>query len=101
MLAPGVGIARTLQSQLRALELHVEQCLLNFEIRHAVQLARQAEPAGGLDQPLGGIELPPAHAVAIVGLKLVVEVVVTLAPGQDRKSTRLNSSHVKSSYAVF
>src|SRR5436309_9569268 len=27
--------------------------------------------------------------------------VIVVAPGEDRKSTRLNSSHVKISYAVF
>src|SRR5690606_40819141 len=39
-------------------------------------------------------------AVALVGWDVVRGVVPTLVP-LDRKSTRLNSSHVKSSYAVF
>src|SRR5690606_41913170 len=41
---------------------------------------QQAQHAGEQHQPAGG---GPVH------------------PGQDRKSTRLNSSHVKISYAVF
>src|SRR5690606_41496487 len=39
-----------------------------------------------------------AHAPAVVG-RLSVDAFVAVIP--DRKSTRLNSSHVKSSYAVF
>src|SRR5690606_39963343 len=45
-----------------------------------------AEPARDLTLPAGALfsRPPPAHAARL-----------------DRKSTRLNSSHVKSSYAVF
>src|SRR6266511_4769546 len=40
---------------------------------------------------------PVSLNAAITGLKFFFEVTL----GQDRKSTRLNSSHVKISYAVF
>src|SRR5690606_40233171 len=39
------------------------------------------------------------EAVLVRGLQL--DAVVGVVGGQDRKSTRLNSSHVKISYAVF
>src|SRR5204863_2871041 len=63
----------------------------------------QAKPVDRL------VEHPPhhvlAHAVAPIRLFLLVEVVRYRARGyfhdQDRKSTRLNSSHVEISYAVF
>src|SRR6266508_6882278 len=38
----------------------------------------------------------PAHTV-----QLIVDLVTGPPPGEDRKSTRLNSSHVAISYAVF
>ena len=37
------------------------------------------------DGPLGGIELVPGDGVAIIGRKLMVEIVVTL-PGSDQSS---------------
>src|SRR5690349_23040067 len=47
----------------------------------------------------------PAESVTDAGGCAVatpcVTVQVTTAPGKDRKSTRLNSSHVENSYAVF
>src|SRR5438874_8641211 len=52
---------------------------------------------------LPGAALAPAVA-AVGDLTAAVrgaEVVVSAAPSQDRKSTRLNSSHVEISYAVF
>src|SRR5690606_39938090 len=36
-----------------------------------------------------------------LGKRLFIKGAVTQLPGRDRKSTRLNSSHVKISYAVF
>src|SRR5436309_9614216 len=44
-----------------------------------------------------------ADGVAAAGLLDAADPVVdaVLEPGEDRKSTRLNSSHVKISYAVF
>src|SRR5690349_24125075 len=49
-------------------------------------------------------ELPVAHALAVARVRQHVrgEAHVLLAAGdEDRKSTRLNSSHVEISYAVF
>src|SRR5690606_41798393 len=52
-----------------------------------------------------GVTLLPSHsAQREILLKSIVGVLVdeaTLLSSTDRKSTRLNSSHVKSSYAVF
>src|SRR5690606_41656332 len=47
--------------------------------------------------PFFGIPQPPEAAPAVEPERLAMVIV----PGLDRKSTRLNSSHVKSSYAVF
>src|SRR5256885_6761564 len=49
---------------------------------------------------------PPADAIVAMGDKinarnLMAEAGVPVAPGADRKSTRLNSSHLVISYAVF
>src|SRR5690606_40933157 len=41
------------------------------------------------------------HTDAVFNVGLAVAAVQVAAPGVDRKSTRLNSSHVKISYAVF
>src|SRR5690606_39773756 len=44
----------------------------------------------------------PAHRLTAFGVKLRLDAVRVLRSElQDRKSTRLNSSHVKISYAVF
>src|SRR5690606_41857744 len=48
--------------------------------------------------PFPVIAYPPAWADGTDGL---VSTDVVLVPDSDRKSTRLNSSHVKISYAVF
>src|SRR5690606_40742684 len=65
-----------------------------------------AETAGAVgeqvEQPVASDAVPlvapvPGGQVPL----LVADVGDALPPVQDRKSTRLNSSHVKSSYAVF
>src|SRR5690606_40699830 len=44
----------------------------------------------------------PAPCLSVDGIAVALEVAVERRIGcQDRKSTRLNSSHVKSSYALF
>src|SRR5690606_40175972 len=45
--------------------------------------------------------IAPAEAAVRVALLLVKEILQVPALDPDRKSTRLNSSHVKISYAVF
>src|SRR3989442_5957260 len=46
--------------------------------------------------------LRPADLGAMAGLAIRIAAVANGAPGgRDRKSTRLNSSHVRISYAVF
>src|SRR5690625_6123039 len=44
---------------------------------------------------------PPVDRGTVSAIPLYTEVAVVLAPKEDRKSTRLNSSHVAISYAVF
>src|SRR5436309_12614675 len=45
--------------------------------------------------------VPPGVPVHVVPVHAVQPLLAPLWHGQDRKSTRLNSSHVKISYAVF
>src|SRR5579859_3007600 len=72
------------KARLGALELHGEQCPLYLEVGGALQPPGKADELQARDQPLGRIELPPAHAVAVVVRKDVVEVVVALSVGDER-----------------
>src|SRR5690554_7106717 len=47
------------------------------------------------------VELPTLHAHPVAAAGHVGEVGLAIEAGTDRKSTRLNSSHVRISYAVF
>src|SRR5207249_9570936 len=49
----------------------------------------------------GAREAPLVAIVILGGLILVAVFADLIAPHEDRKSTRLNSSHVSNSYAVF
>ncbi len=73
------------QLLLRPGELHREQRALDLERGRALQTARQADIPQGRNEPLRGVELPPAYAVAIVVREDVVEVVVTLAVRDERQ----------------
>ena len=53
-------------------------------IRHTAQFGDEPEFFQCANRPLGGVKLPWLHAVAVVVLKLVVEVVVALAKGEQR-----------------
>src|ERR1039458_4786285 len=68
----------------RPAKLRIEQRALNLEPRYGLQVTCQPEPAHEVDEPLGGIPLPPAHAVAVVVRKHMVKIVVALAVGQQR-----------------
>src|SRR5690606_5186146 len=67
------------------LQLPLHQSLADLELGHALQGASEAEPGAGPDQPLGRVPLIPADAIAIVPLKQVVIVVITLAPREQRQ----------------
>src|SRR5690606_40223952 len=71
-------------------------------LRQVVRLMQAELPSTGFCARYGGEEfvlvLPDMSAAAAVG---IVERVRRRVAAQDRKSTRLNSSHVKISYAVF
>src|SRR5690606_41754781 len=47
------------------------------------------------------IHLPWESIFAIIGILFITSKGAAGVTGRDRKSTRLNSSHVKTSYAVF
>src|SRR5690606_41784082 len=72
------------------------------------EMAVERAPAGSslidvLDRVLDkGIVIDAYVRVSLVGIDLVsVEARIVVASVEDRKSTRLYSSHVKNSYAVF
>src|SRR5690606_33410234 len=74
--------------------------------RHAVGQRDRPVVHAGLHQHLRAAELGRPRDAALDGAARRVEaeaaaVVVEAAGGEDRKSTRLNSSHVKIAYAVF
>ncbi|MNO78529.1 hypothetical protein D3C76_696730 [compost metagenome] len=80
---PQLPVILLVQSGLGALELHLQPGLLDPLLRTGSEIPGQPAPGGGADQPLGGIELPPADAVAVVVLEQVVEVVIPLAEGEE------------------
>src|SRR5690606_41762759 len=78
---------------------------LHLHTRHALKLKRGRGIEAGQDVVFarGEADLPRRgfrHEVEAHGLdaRLTLDIVVLIG-GQDRKSTRLNSSHVKISYA--
>src|SRR5207302_10434305 len=67
---------------------------LDQAVRH--QVAPAMADAGSACNPLDHLQIAhPARSLLQIGLERVGGVLI------DRKSTRLNSSHVKISYAVF
>src|SRR5581483_3118577 len=79
------GVTRLFQVLVRACERRLQHRAADLELRHALELAGQPEPLTAGDQPFGWIELPPAHAVAVVPLKQMMEVVIALAIGEQRE----------------
>src|SRR5690606_40543961 len=81
----------------------------SFPTRRSSDLLSRADGAGELDRrhvrsPPGPVDGEEAQAGAGNAEQVAVGVghqLVGLLGGGDRKSTRLNSSHVKISYAVF
>src|SRR5690606_40485676 len=55
--------------------------------------------SGAGEARLYNVALPTLDRAVVLDLKLDADAILTYA--RDRKSTRLNSSHVKISYAVF
>jgi hypothetical protein len=56
----------------------------HLAVGDAAEIAGQAEAGEDPDRPLGGVEVPRLHAVAVVVLELVMVVVVALAEGEER-----------------
>ena len=52
-------------------------------MRRPVQARRQTKATQQPDAPFGGVELPGFDPIAVVGLKLVVKIVVTLTEGKQ------------------
>src|SRR5699024_12708383 len=68
--------------------------------RHALPHSRVMihQPLGGYQGQASDIDI---HAREILKMKDTLNQILVRHTGQDRKSTRLNSSHVSISYAVF
>src|SRR5690606_41445910 len=77
-----------------ALPIYRDELL--FEIAHLVRL--QSRSLGNTVYAVAPIAPPPAYRL---NRGNPAEPRESAPPGGDRKSTRLNSSHVKISYAVF
>src|SRR5215475_4511694 len=97
--------AKTLEAAGATLEAHGDQ--LNaaharyLQVRRLLLIGRLDEAEQALAE-LDGAPLPPAiraaHELVVAGIAMRR---LRTATARDRKSTRLNSSHVKISYAVF
>src|SRR5690606_41693198 len=78
--------------------------LHSFPTRRSSDLEQDGQgdgaPDGDLGHQVGGLEVQ-AGARVVDQVARAVQQEGEQHPGQDRKSTRLNSSHVKISYAVF
>ena len=70
---------------LSPLELHGYACFFNGKLVAALQVFGQAHIRQTGNQPFGGVDVKPLDAVAIVVLKQVVVVVITLTVGEDRQ----------------
>src|SRR2546430_1028321 len=55
----------------------------NFFDGNTAQLDDKSQPVQQPDGPFGGIKLPGLHSIAVVALKLVVKIVVTLAESKQ------------------
>src|SRR5690606_42052597 len=85
-----------------ALPIFVEPpCTLHYEVVASWLAMRDAASADGIDLQARSSFRDFATQVAIWNSKWRGERPLYDREGRDRKSTRLNSSHVKSSYAVF
>src|ERR1700688_4108587 len=65
-----------------AAELGIEERALNLEPGNTLQIPGEAGPAHEGDEPLRGIPLPGAHAIAVVVRKHMMEIMVALAVGE-------------------
>ena len=65
------------------LQLHRKLALLDLVVGERLEVRREAELAAHPDEPLRRVVLVPLDRVAVVHRELVVEVVVTLADGDE------------------
>ena len=82
-LAPAFLDALALGTLLEPGEFHGQAGALDAEPGGTLAIGDHADPCQRVDQPLRRIILPPADAVAVVGLERVVIIVITLAPGHQ------------------
>src|SRR2546430_7885868 len=90
-----VRFRRSLQQEIRAARLEAGEIERHVDV---------AELAQALHDRLAQVALPEPRHLGLVDLEPGQAIVVTypeLAKAEDRKSTRLNSSHSQISYAVF
>src|SRR5256885_6320568 len=87
----------TATTEIYTLSLHDALPIFDHEVRHGEPRGPAAQRLDDLEALLdrGAKVLRPRHLIAHV------DVVGPDAGGEDRKSTRLNSSHLVISYAVF
>src|ERR1700719_2372596 len=67
-----------------ASKLGIEPGTLDLKPWCPFQVFGEPTPAHGVDEPLGRIPLPPAHAAAVVVRKHVMKIMVALAKGHQR-----------------
>ena len=90
----GSGVVKSRAGEHR-LELALrfgEFCKDNFFRRNTAELADEAEFGKSPDHPLGGIDLPWFHAVAVVVLELVMIIMVAFAQGNDCHKPRVTGA---------
>src|SRR5690554_7205683 len=93
----GVGVAVTIADLLVGIEHHADSCDQGLARRQHLDTALPK-----LQQPVVMHLLQLGPAIGEVGEELDIEAFFDVTESQgERKSTRLNSSHVRISYAVF
>src|SRR5699024_12595527 len=86
----------------RSSDLIAVQTMLNIPVEDIAGNVAQARRVAAAGCQIVRVTVPtPADAAVVSAIKEAVEIPVVESQPLDRKSTRLNSSHVSSSYAVF
>jgi hypothetical protein len=68
---------------LEFLELHCQLTLADFVIREGLEMRSKADPKHGSDEPFGWVILVPFDGVTVVHWELMMEVMVSLADGNE------------------
>lgn len=84
-IARGCGPLDRVLHLLQVLQLHRQNPLLNLVIGKDAQVAGASEDVAERDEPLGRIVLVPIEGIPVIHRKLMVEVVVAFAHGEQRR----------------